>query len=576
MTTRVTGLDIGRASAKAVVLEVTGRSWRVVEVFEEGIERAWLHQSRAEAPTPPMGAPAVGADPDATTEADTVSEDDAVVLAQGLDAPTREAIARLAAQGAFDVESVVSALDPDDAYSAIVTLPFHTAREIEAVLPPQLEGKLPVEMDDLLLDFMVSGQVANEDYRIFTAAVEPARLALLLADLETHGVDPRYLDVPPYPLFTAGRTLLPQSAEAVAVLDIGATTTQLLIYAGDEIQYARSFAGGGDQMTEALAEVFALDHARAEDGKVREGFIDPAIGDARGATGNDAADIAAACRDATKRIVRQVRRSLHAHATETGQPASQLVVCGGVAGLPGLVEYLGQSIGVPARTMPTDHVGFSLPGFAEIAHRFTTALGLALRAAAAPTGSGFNFRKGPFVFKGSFDYLKERAPSLLFGSAAIVALVLVFAFAQVRVLKAESNALDAALGDVSEVVLGERLTDPGAIERRLRRAGRAHPFVPEVTATLLFTDIANAAGENSDLGYEANAHSIEVDLERGLFRVDGYADSAESVDSYQDLLREIDCLHEISRNELAQRSGTEGFEFGITGTADCSPQTEDD
>ena len=572
MSTRVTGLDIGRSSAKAIILEVSGRTWRVVDVFEEGIERAWLMQSRQEAVTPPLGQPA------ANDEGDPVEgEDDNVVLVEGLDGPTRDAIARLAARGAFETDAVASALDPDDAYSAVVGLPFNTPREIEAVLPPKLEGKLPVEIDDLLLDFMVSGRVSEGDHRVLTAGVEPARLALLLSDLATFEIDPRYLDLPPFPLFTAARAILPESPEAVAVLDIGATTTQLLIYAGEEIQLARSFAGGGDQMTEALAASFAIDNARAEDGKVREGFIDT-NGGAQGADGEaDGAEIATACRNAAKRIVRQVRRSLHAHATESGQPTSRLLICGGVASLPGLVEYIGQSVGVPAERMPCDVEPLALPGFSDVAHRFTTALGLALRATGSAPASEFNFRKGTFAFKGSYDYLKERVPSLAIGGLSLVAMVLIFAFAQVRMLQAEANALDAALGDVSEAILGERLTDPGAVERKLRRAGRAHPFVPDVTATAIFADIANAAAENVDFGYDAIAHSIEVDLERGLFRVEGYADSAESVDNYQDLLREVTCLHEVSRNELAQRSGgEEGFEFEITGSADCDPDTEED
>ena len=189
MSTRVTGLDIGRSSAKAIILEVSGRTWRVVDVFEEGIERAWLMQS-ARRPSHLRS----GNRRRAKTAIPQRSRIYNVVLVEGL-------MVRRATRSPGHPRRVRDGrgrvgLDPDDAYSAVVGLPFNTLREIEAVLPSQLEGKLLVEIDDPLLDFMVSGRVSEGDHRVHRGrrACAPRAPAERPATLE---ID-RHLD-PPLP-----------------------------------------------------------------------------------------------------------------------------------------------------------------------------------------------------------------------------------------------------------------------------------------------------------------------------------------------------------------------------------------
>lgn len=572
MATRVTGLDIGRSSVKAVVIEASGRNWQLAEVVEEPIERPTTAPDDPQA-TPPMGQPVA---PPEDAEAAPDPDEDVEVVVTGLDEPTRAALRRLAGHGVFDVDQIISALSDDDVYSATITLPFDGYREISAVLPPQLEGRLPVEAEDLVLDHMVSGKATNGENRVFAVAVDPGRLGLLLGDLNELGVDPRHLDVPPWSLFASLAALTPGSDEAVGIVDIGARTTNLLIAAGGNIQFARTMQGGGDRVTESLASMFDLPFDRAEDGKLREGFIDPQMREADGPTGDDAADIAQACRNGVKPLVRQLRRTLQAHASEAGQPVTRLYLAGGGATLPGLAEYIGQSLGVPTELIPRDTPELAaVAGFADVGHRFVAALGLALRGTSRPETSDLDLRKGAFAFRGSYDYLVQRAPSLAFGAVALLVAGLAFLFANNRLLAAEHNAVEDALSTMSESMFGESTADPGTIRRRMARGAALPGFVPERTATSLFVDIVNSAEETVNLGYSVRATDIEVDLERALVRVEGTADGAESVDEYQRVLAQVDCLYELRRDELSQRPGAEGFSFSIVGAATCNPEEDE-
>ena len=238
-------------------------------------------------------------------------------------------------------------------------------------------------------------------------------------------------------------------------------------------------------MTEALAGSFANDNARARTVKSERGSSTPTA--AQGADGEaDGAEIATACRNAAKRIVRQVRRSLHAHATESGhdvapvnlwrrQPARARRVHRAERRRPGGADAVRRSWRCRASPM------------SRIASRRRW---LALRAtgSALPRSSTCK----DVAFKGSYDHLKERVPSLAIGGLSLVAMVLIFAFAQVRMLRSKRTPRRRARR--RERGHPRRAADrPGAVERKKARGAT---FVPDVTATAIFADIANAAAEN--------------------------------------------------------------------------------
>ncbi|MFT4703672.1 MAG: hypothetical protein ACI81R_001364, partial [Bradymonadia bacterium] len=205
MATRVVGLDIGASSVKAVVIDVSGRTWQLIEVLEEPIHRAELAEGMDpmlppihERPTPANGSPTLplsvppipgnastsAVEPGEASAAAELSNSDDLVDGEVLDemgafgAPTLNALRRMAGQGVFEGDRhIYACLPANSAYVAVVTLPFSDPKQVELVLPPQLEGKLPVESEDLLVDFMVSGTAPNGEHRIFAAGVDPTRLA---------------------------------------------------------------------------------------------------------------------------------------------------------------------------------------------------------------------------------------------------------------------------------------------------------------------------------------------------------------------------------------------------------------
>lgn len=554
MASRVTGLEIGAHSVRAVVLETGFRGFELVEVAEEVIV-----EPEVEAPPPTDGE-------DGDAEATPLDEPMPLGLTEG----TRAAIERLADRGLLESDSVVTALPRDAVYLTEIELPFANPNQIRPILAPQLDGRLPEETDELLFDLMVGGEAAAGGHVIHVAATRPERIAIFLGELQAVGIDPRVLDLAPMPVFTTSRLEQPEVTERVALVDIGAETTGLVVRYGEHVETVSVVGGGGEAITRALAATFDIDEATARAGKHREGFIDAGMPELAESSGDDRADTANACRRAMKPLVRRLRTTLHAHMTRIGAPVDRIELHGGTAALPGLAAYIEQSLGVPTTVYRAQHETLvALDGFEDVSHRFSAALGLALRAAPNTVGSRFDFRVGPFAFRGSYEHLQARLPELGIGTAAILAAALLLFFGRVAMLKAEQRQLDTALETVTTEMFGEAYTDPRSIQTQLMLAGAGPSLHPERSAHDHFVNLANVIGDMQDFGGEIRATTMEVDLGRYIFRLEGNAGSAEDVDELQTMLDEIDCLTDIERNDLS-RDRDSGFRFSVQGAIDCS------
>lgn len=556
MPGRIIGLDIGHYSVKVVVLSVSFRHWEVIEAAEELIEPG----VDPSVPRSEDGLEATTAPPPEGSERDRLDFLSAGALA---------AIGRLGQRGLLEGDAIITALPRDAAYLTHVSLPFDNPAQIAEVLPLQLDGRLPEDVEDLLLDFMVGGRV-SESNQVFAAAVSPAHIATIIATLSQVGAEPRIVDLSPFPLLTAACSNTDTADEVAAYVDLGWRETGVVVARKSTIRYVRVFAGGGELITDALAETFGLEPAVARLGKHREGFIDAGQPESSATTGNDAADTANACRNAVKPLIKRLRTTLQATLGETGDVVNVLYLSGATAQLPGLAEYIAQSLGVRTEVLLPNAPGVATNAeFANNQARYASALGLALRGVPGTTGSRFNFRKGPFAFSGNYEFLRARAGALGVAAAAIVAASLIFGFGRFAQLRAERKALDAALATVTAEIFGEAIAEPRSIRTRLASATGGPVLHPSRSAFDVFVNAANVVGDMQDQQREVTARTVDVDFSRFIFRIDGEAANAETVDQLQRDLDSLECLGTIVRNDLSQAPGGSGFRYALQAPIDC-------
>lgn len=569
MANRVTGLQIEKDVVRAVVLQMAFRSFELVEVYEEAVIAP---SEPDEGATPPMGTDAV---PDDDAEPPSAAPETEASDHAGLPEPVRDAIRRLADRGAFASDAVYTAMDVTRAYLVSVTLPFRDRNQIDEVLIHQLDGRLPTEVEEMHLDFLVGGTVDEGGNLIHAAAIRPEDVERFLNDLDELGIDPPIVDVEPGPLAAATQFALGTTNVPVATLEIGRENTSLVVVHKGHVELMRSMHVGWDAMARRLADGFGLDLGVAREGLLREGALDPAAAIAKGAQHDDAWRTADLLRQSMRTLLRELRGSLLAHGSQTGRPVERLLLTGEIAAMPGLAEHLHQALGIEVETLYIDRPETAgLAGFRERSPVFANALGIALRAAGWLPGSGFNLRKGEFAFRGSLEFLVSRIPS--FGAMALVLIaagVVMFA-GRFALLNAERAELDRALGDVTQMVFNERLTSPGSIRSQLTNEASGPALFPSKSAFELFVDTANVIGDMQLDGVEVEARVMSVDMARFLLRLEGIAPNAESVDTLQAELESNACFRNIQRNDLSRNRDGAGFRYALQGVIDCGGENE--
>ena len=548
MGSRIIGLDIGTTSLRVVVLDAGFRSLTVVEMCETEI----------------LVSGAVAA-----LEGE---EDDAVALtpAEARLAAVAEALERLRAQGMLEAEGFGVAATSEGIYLTPLALPFSGAKEIGAVLVPQLDGRIPEEVESLQLSFTVGNRLPSGEHQVFVAAAKPEAVADRLETLAAWGIDPRVLELSPFPVAAAAAWLLGPTPEPVAVLDIGAQRASLVVIADQKVEFVHTVAGGGALVTAAIMRAFPdLDEETARMGKHRDGsLLMPAEGEA---WTEDEELVFSACDEGVKPLVRDLRRSLHAHATQWGRPVTRLYLTGGGSQLRGLSEYLGSALGVETELLPaTRPEVVAMPDLAEQLPLFTTALGLALRAAGMQSATGLDLRVGAAAFKGTTEHLRGRLVEMAAWGGAIVAALMMLLVARASLLQAEVDVLDAELSKLTTEVMGKPVTGSESILKAIRESGDEASFIPKQSAFDIFAAVTAAVQATSDEGYDAKAKQVDVDLQRKQFLIKGIADTAESVDALETKLSEIPCIKEIKRGSVEASRTSAGFDFDMKGTASCA------
>ncbi len=180
--------------------------------------------------------------------------------------------------------------------------------------------------------------------------------------------------------FAAARALLPaHTDETVMIVDIGKTTTKVVIAEKRLPRFATTLAVGGDALTRAVEKYFGVDEKEARRVKIEYGIVS--------STGND--EYLSAMLSTVSVIREEVKRRFdywQTHSCVDGRctPVSRVILVGGNATVRGLPEYFAGALKVPVtlgdvfrNLAPRD---FWLPSVDHAqSFAYATAIGLALR-----------------------------------------------------------------------------------------------------------------------------------------------------------------------------------------------------
>jgi general secretion pathway protein L len=419
------------------------------------------------------------------------------------------------------------ALGPDDSIAValpgaavathVITLPFSDTKRIEQVLPAEVEGVIPFDLEEVVWDWAVLAQSGGKT-EVLVGMVKKTVLREHLDVLSAAGIDPRVVTLAPLALAALGErgVLVPEGEPPL---------TAALLHAGPDRADLALIDEGRPVLARALA---------ASNSEAWATWTDPA---------------------ARARLLSMLSRDLKISLRTRKCAPQRLLLAGRLAALPEAAERLSAETQIPAEAI-------ALPaGGPEDA----LALGLALRAQ-LPRGR-INFRKDEFGFTKDLSHLRGRVARIGIAAAALLVLGLVLGIARLSSLRSQAAAYDEAVCSATRRILGTCTTDYRQAVAQLSGGRSRAAGIPRISAADVLAEVVAHMPEGSMPLLE------EVEVSTTAVRVRGTADNFGKVDEIVASLRKDKCFGEIKQPRTERASGGNKVTFSFDFPYTCSGET---
>ncbi|MFZ5874970.1 MAG: type II secretion system protein GspL [Nitrospirota bacterium] len=328
----------------------------------------------------------------------------------------------------------------------LVTLPFAQQAKWDAALPSELEGQIPFDLDDVVIDGTLVEREGNQS-KVLAVALPKSALRARLEETARGGVDPMLVTVEGEALAAAAGAWLP-SQHDLALIHLDERAVTLALVAQGRVRVMRAVLWDGAAARTAVARGCGASDAALDDllvGVRRPDVPGGAVADALAGT--------------LKLALDDVARTLRAGRIESSRRVTAVAVSGAWSAIPETGQAVAAVLGLDWVPWPTVVVG----GVERLLGPVALAAGLGLIAARG--ADRINFRRGEFVYGRERAGMRRRLVAL--GAVAAFALVaagvdagLRFAFKQRRLADVDAGvraAFERALPGTAVVSEPEQL-----------------------------------------------------------------------------------------------------------------------
>ncbi len=403
-------------------------------------------------------------------------------------------------------DTIITSYPGEKVLYDVMEFPFSDPRRLNAVLPFQVSGKVPFEVEDLLVDYQVIEKV-GKGVKIIACATEIEEMRSYINKLKENKIDPEIVVPGGLELAVAGQLLGAQSSVVVLQHNHRLEMAYVDNYV---LKRVRTVLTKTDQFAEVIRELTV--------------FI--------AALGDEDIDV------------------------------KQIYFLGGEESWAQDVE---KTLGIGATVVnPTD---LDLPFntvVEEIDPVVFQALLLALIPEVMSTKGLANFRKGEFASAARFSILREKLWLIAVTLIVLITMLGIKGYLHYRLLSNERDALIKQVQVVSKELLGKAYSDPDKVLAKMKRQLSYNLDilprcpVPKVLGTMF--DLIESSGLASQevvsiSSDQAQPYAMEIESLR-LNESQGYArcqaDTIETMEKFIEGLKKSDCIQDVV-NESTER-----------------------
>ncbi|HSX27289.1 MAG TPA: type IV pilus assembly protein PilM [Patescibacteria group bacterium] len=255
-------------------------------------------------------------------------------------------------------------------FSRSMTLPKLSQSDLSEAVRLEAEQYIPIPIDSLYLDYMVSGQ--TEDQTEIVAVAVSRKIVDSYLDLA------KILNIEPVTIETtinAGSRLFTKSVNSdvpTVLMDFGSISTDITIF-DKNLVVTGTIPGGGDSFNKTISEALGVTLQEAHIIKTKYGL----------GLSKKQKEVIEGLRPVLEQLLKETRRMIryYEERSNTTQKISQVVTMGGGANMPGLSEYMTNELRLPVRMCdPWEGLNFAdlQPPNSTERSMFVTVAGLAL------------------------------------------------------------------------------------------------------------------------------------------------------------------------------------------------------
>jgi type IV pilus assembly protein PilM len=338
---QLVGLDIGSSSVKAVELKAGRTGYELVSFGLEPLAQ------------------------------------DTVVDGAIMDAPqVAGAISKVFEQQKIKTKNVATSVSGHSVIVKRVTLPLMTEEELYDRIPSEASQHIPFDIADVNLSYQLLESMDSQ-MDVLLVAAKKDKILNHTNVLAQAGKTPVVVDIDAFALQNSFEVNYePDAGQTVALLNIGASVMNINIIRGGVPLFTRDVSVGGNQYTDALQKELDLNFDDAE--RLKKGETLASISeDQRAQILRSVSDI----------LTLEIQKTFDFfRATASGENIQRIVMAGGTARVPGLIDLLREEFAMPVEELypfrkivpnPSRH---SEEQIREMAPRLAIAVGLALRS----------------------------------------------------------------------------------------------------------------------------------------------------------------------------------------------------
>lgn len=252
-----------------------------------------------------------------------------------------DAIRRALARSGAKTRAAAAAVAGSAVITKIVPMQADLSEEdMEAQIQVEANQYIPYPIEEVSLDFEVLGPVKdNPDMvNVLLAASRTENVDLRIAALDLGGLAAKTIDVEAFAMenafkLVADQLSVPKDA-VVAVIDVGATMTTLIVLRNQRTIYSREQVFGGKQLTDEVMRRYGLSYEEAGLAK-RQGGLPESY----------EIEVLEPFKEA---MVQQISRLLQFFfAGSEYSRVDQIVLAGGCASITGVADMVEEQLGVP-------------------------------------------------------------------------------------------------------------------------------------------------------------------------------------------------------------------------------------